>query len=705
MPDVDLEAPELDDVDEDAPAYRRIVALVVVLITLFGSGVAYLQAVQSNQEDVAARDAQRFAIIGLGSQVDASASFTADLRIGSELDVQLQRQVLNAGRVNALNGDADSDVHLAAAERYAATREAIAGLTPIDPLNPDTIFTDLAEGNEDADAARLRQVVAADRANDHGGNADSYVAVLTVLAVALFLLGLSLTVQGRTRYVLAAPGVAIALVCVAWTAFIATRDVTEVSQRAVRAAAEGLRLHDARDFDGAIAAYGEAIEESPDFAAAFARRADARFAQGSSQIGQTGFISITSEEALEDAIDDTKRALELGADEDIVTLADAAFLFFLDRDFDRSAALSEQALELNDSLALVWFNLGAAELAQGNEREATRAYREARQLLADTPDVRTRAQVLAGARTDLSVLRELLDDDELDEVIDLVEVIEGELAAFEASFSELPCDIGECPAVEDVSADAGLGELTVSTSGAFVFGTYAVENVDPGTPITTVWYVRADDGAPFEQTALPLQAARVSEDGTVTSVTLPAFDPPCPVPGEYLIRAYAGERFLGEASATVEPGFLRGPFVLEVDALEGYSACVPEDFEVLRADVSDLDSFTSFVGDGIDISLNVTPGALSGAVDPEQFSRTVLSQFLVVEESELVPVTFSGLAVDRDTVSIPGVAGVASDGSSMAAFAAGPDETTRNVIVTGSTDILLMQEILTLIEFTGVSVQ
>ena len=707
MPDVELDARDVvDEVDEEAPAYKRFVALIVVLITLFGSVVAYLQAVQSNQEDVAARDAERDAIAGLGSQVDASASFAADLRIGSELDVQLQREVLNAGRVDALNGDPDSDVHVAAAERFAAAREAIAGLTPIDPSDQSTILADLAQGNEGADAARLRQVVEAARANDHGGNADSYVAVLTVLAVSLFLLGLSLTVQGRTRYVLAAPGVAIALVCVAWSVLIATREVTNVSERAIRAAAEGQRLQDAGDFEGAIEAYTAAIEESPDFAAAFARRADARFAQGSAQIGQTGFISITSPEALEDAVEDTERALALGATDDIVTLADAAFLFFLDEDFDRSADLSEQALELNDSLGQVWFNLGVAEVAQGDERGAARAYREGRQALVEAPDVGTRASVLAGARTDLSVLRDLLDDDELDDVIDLIEATEGELAAFEASLTELPCDAEPCPTAEDIDSGASIGELTLSTNGAFVFGTYAVEGAEPGTPITTVWYVRNDEDSPFEQTALPLETSRVDAEGEVLSVTLASADPPCPVPGEYLVRVYAGETFLGEATATREPGIIQGPFRAVVDAVEGFSACVPESFEVARADVTDIDAFTSFIGqvngEDVNISFNVTPGSLSGVDDPDLFTRGVLSQFLQVDESELVGVTFSGRAVDGSVLQIPGL--MATNGEVMAAFSSGPDESSRNVIVAGSTDLALLEEFLSLIDFTGVSV-
>ena len=702
MTDIDLDAPEIDDVDEEAPAYKRMIALIVVLITLFGSVVAYLQSVQSNEEDVAARDAQRDAISGLGAQVDASAAFSSDLRIGTEVDVQLQREVLNAGRVNALNGDPNSDVHLAAAEQFAAARAAIAALTPIDLGDPATIAADFAAGNESADAARLRQVVEADRANDHGGKADSYVAVLTVLAVSLFLLGLSLTVQGRTRYVLAAPGVAIALVCIAWTVLIATTGVTKVSQRAVLLVAEGQRLQDAGDFEGAIEAYTEAIGDSPDFAAAFARRADARFQQGAAQVGQTSFISITSEEALEDAVDDTEEALARGATDDIITLADAAFLLFLDRDFGRSAELSQQALDLNDSLAPVWFNLGVAELAQGNERAAERAYREGRQVLADAPDEGTRAAVLSGARTDLSVLRGLVDGDELDDIEELIEATEGELAAFEASFTELACDAEPCPAAEDIDDDAEISDLALASGGAFVQATYTLSGAPAGAPVTTVWYVRTDEDAPFEQTALGVQATRVGEGGLVATVTLPSFDPPCPLPGEYLVRVYAGERFVGEASGTVAAGRLPGPFAFQQDAIEGFSICVPEAFTVQRADVSDIDSFTSFTSDEFIIGVNVTPGAVLEGTDTESDARIVLAQTLGVDDSDLIDITFSGTTVEGESVVINGFAAVAPDGQAAAAFAAGPDASSRFILLTGNVDLELLQEVIALTDFTNV---
>lgn len=702
MPDVDLSPPDLEDVDPDAGRYKRAVAILVVLITLFGSAVAYLQSRESNDEDVAARDAQRFAVAGLGAQVDASADFAADLRIGTEIDTALQRQAINAARVDNFQGDAEGDAALAAAERFAAVRQAIADLTPIDPSDPSTGDAEFGLGNESADAARLRQAVEADRADDHGGKADAYVAVLTVLAVSLFLLGLSLTVQGRTRYVLAAPGVAIALVCVAWTALIASQDVARVSTRAVQAAAEGLRLQNAGDFEGAIDAYDRAIDDSPDFAIAYARRADARFVQGSEQIGQTSFLSITSPEALEAALDDLQAALDRGAGSDVGTLADGGFFTFLAGDFGRSAELSRQAIELNDQLAAVWFNLGVAEVARGDEDAAQRAYRQGRRLLEEAPDAFTRQNVLSGARTDLSILRELLDGDDLDDAIDLIEEVEADLAAFDAGFAEPPCpaDLEPCPSA-GAAAGAELGEAELVRDGAFVFATIAVDGAEPGAPVTNVWYVRTADDQPFQQAAFPLEVSRVGLDGTVFTSTVASFDPPCPVPGEYLVRAYAGDRFLGEVSAEVEEGPLGDRFTLAVDPIEGYEVCVPDGFTVERADVTDIDAFTFLGGPEFAIGLNVTPGALAEGIDPELLTEEVLVQLLGVDAGDLVEMEFNARDVDGVPFRMRALAGVSPDGQLATASGIGPDGASRNVTITGPSDRALLEEAVALITFTG----
>jgi tetratricopeptide (TPR) repeat protein len=696
--DVDLDRPDLDDVDPSAGGFKRAIAVAVVLITFFGSVVAYLQAVESNKEDVAAREAQRDAITGLGEQVDASSQLAADLRISTAVDAQLQRQVLAATRVAAFEEGAAESPAALAGRRFAEVAAALAPLTPIDLADLTTFDAERAGLFEGPDAARLRQSVEADLANDHGDKADSYVAVLTVLAVALFLLGLSLTVQGRSRFVLVIPGLVIALTCVAWAAYIRSGDVTRVSERAVQEVAEGRRLLNAGDIDAAIEAFDEAIDDSPQFAAAFALRSSARFLQGSPQLGQTAFRSITSEEALEDAIDDLDSALALGADTDVNTVAEGGFLRFLDGDFDRSIELSSQALELNDRLAPVWFNLGVAHVARGDEDEAERAYEDGLDVLEEVPDEATRAAVIAGARTDLSILREILPGDELDDVAELIEDTEVRLATFELERAD--CGGRTC---EDVGDGDGIevAEAEFFRSGAFVVASAAVDGMDDGDAVGAVWYFRTDDSLPFEQALGSFNAAVVT-DGAVTTSTLPVGDPPCPLAAEYLVRFYAGETFLGEQVGTVEPSVVGEAFTFHRDGLEGFEACVPASTEPTQSDLSDSDAFTSFVGADVPfvIGVNVTPGALLPGVDPGPFVEGSIAG--LVPNAVQQEVDLNGVDVDGNFVALRGILAVDQAEGVAVAAAAGPDSSSRIILITGQVSEELLREVVDLVAFTGV---
>jgi tetratricopeptide (TPR) repeat protein len=579
----------------------------------------------------------------------------------------------------------------------------LAPLTPVDPADPTTIDQDVADQNESPDAARLRQGIEADLANDHGSKADAYVAVLTILAVALFLLGLSLTVHGRARYILAAPGVFIALVCVAWSAFISGRHVTEVSERSIRQAAEGQRLQDSRDLDGAIDAYDAAIDDSPDFAAAFARRASARFLQGSPQTGQTTFVSITSEEALEDALADLDEALALGADTDVNTVAQAGFFHFLAGDFDRSVQLSSDAIDLNESLAPVWFNLGVAQIAGDDEDGARRSYRQGLRLVDDLPDAGTRAAIVAGARTDLSILRELLDDDELDDVDDLIVDHEVELATFELERATCGSgdDLAPCESVDDVD-DIEVGDAELSRSGAFVFASIPVEGLAAGDDVGTTWYFRTDDSLPFEQAFLGFVAGEVGDDGTLLTSTLPTINPACPIAGEFLVRLYAGEELLGEAGGSIDATLVGNDFAAFADPIEGFEACVPEGFEVNRADINDLDGFTTFgsLDSDVLIGVNVTPGGLGEGVDPDLVADQVIEG--IAPDGERSTAQLSSRTIDGDFVFIDAEIVVDEDAGVAAAIAFGPDSSSRNVVITGEVSLELLLEIIGLVTFTGV---
>ena len=704
MPDVELEARGLDEVDEDAPRFKRIVAVLVVLITLFGACVAYLQTVESNKEDVAARDAQREQITGLGSQVEASSGFASDLGIASGVDTQIELQALNAGRVNATAGDPDSDVHLADSARYGASAAAIAGLTPVDPADPTTADAAAAIGNEETDAARLRAAARADEANDRGSKADSYVAVLTVLAVALFLLGLSLTVQGRSRRILALPGVAIAVACVVWTGWIASRPVSLVSDTAARLAAEGQTLVNSGDVEGAIEAFDEAIEDSPDFGAAFARRGEAKFLEGSAQIAESSFISIADEAAVEAAVEDLERAIELGQDTDPVTLADAGFFTFLLEDFGRSAELSRQALEVNDQSPTAWFNLGVAEIAQDNADAAEEAYREGIDLVLHTPDEGTAQLVMAGARTDLMVLRDLLDDDELDDVAGLLEDAESALA--EADLALRPClaEGGDCTGA-DIGGGAEVTDGTFTRNGGVVFADLSTTGIEPGTPVAATWYIRTDPDQPLQQTAFGLESVLVGDDGLVSTATV-ADDTGCPVAGEYVVRLVGGGRVIGEATGTIEPSPLGAVFTFFADRLEGIEVCVPDGFETQRADVSALDAFTGFIGDTIGIGVNTTPG--NEAVESDDLvEQQIVAAFVggTPDTVETRAVTLNGLDLRGQFVGLEGfaVSGLSDGDPVAAAFAFGPGGTSHTLLLTGSDDPALLDEIIGLVTFTDLA--
>src|SRR5436305_4875059 len=95
MPDV--EAPELE-IDDDAPTFRRRLALAVVLITLFGAFIAYLHESNSNLEDNAAREAQIASIKGFGQQVGASTQFESEYRVFVERQLLDRRHLVAAAR-------------------------------------------------------------------------------------------------------------------------------------------------------------------------------------------------------------------------------------------------------------------------------------------------------------------------------------------------------------------------------------------------------------------------------------------------------------------------------------------------------------------------------------------------------------------------------------------------------------------------------
>ncbi len=712
MPDVELARPEaLDEVDHGAPLFRRRIAVAVVLVTLLGAVLAYFQAVESNREENAARDAAIFAVEGLGAQVDASTGFRADNRVFIERELLRAREALAANRADQAQAG-EAGALLATVERLAGMQAAIAGLSPLTAAEVTSTAEEIAASDEQfaalgqqRDQDGLRQRVRAEQANDHGRKADTYVAVITVLAVALFLLGLSLTVLGRSRALLALPGVVIALVCAAWSVTIALDDVSVPSEAAIRRTAEAGRALVAGRPEDAIAILDEVIADEPDFAAARARRGEAHFLAGSPQADRTGFISVTDPEALERAVEDLEAAVANGGDSDLTTLADLGFFTFLQGDFERSVDLTQQAVDQNDQLAAVFYNLGVSFVGLGDERQAAVAYRAGTRLLETEPQAFVRDQIVAGARTDLRIVRDLVSGDDADDVEELAR-------RFEADLADLQLQVGPCAATADGGGCPDVDEGLVATDIAlirarrFVEADYAVAGLEPGTPVAAVFYFRPEGGDTFE-TSFGLTDVRPVEDPTLGFALGQVGD--CPAAGDYEVELWApGGVLLGTAATTIEAGPLGDESEFVVDGPEGFTLCVPTGFEreVGEAEADGLtDDFISFasVERDLSIGINVIAGAVQDGSQEDALSGFVEAQVpgadVALEDVSIDAEQVGGGVVTLDAVS---ASFTLPDGTpTTAILSIADDGVFRFIDILGSDDPAVRDEVLALLRFTG----
>lgn len=664
---MDFEIPEIEEGAEGDP-FKRRVALFVVLVTLVGSFVGYLQTRASNEEEVAARTGQILGVEGLGEDLEHSSNFNRafDTYVRSKL---LERQEVSERR----QGDQ------AEVERLTTVRGAIAQLSP---LLSDADYSDdtqpffeqdlFADRRVEANEARLRQDAAVAKEQDWGAKADGLVAVLTVLAVSLFLAGLSLTVSGRGRNLLMVPALVIAAACVVWAATIAFDDVDDTPDQAIEAVAEGDRLADRAAFEAdpelrvagfeeAIDAYTAAIDAKPDYAVAFQRRASAHFLAGSQQDVSLGFVSTTSDERLERSLADLREALDLGGDDDILVLASLGFDSFLAGEYGEAVSLSRRALELNDGLSSLWFNVAVAELAVGNEDAAEDAYREGIRLNTEETDAGTAGVVFSGARTDLEILIEA-ESDRADEARRFQAML---TAAQTESILGVP--VGDAP------SGVSLTDFSFVPEGGRVRADFRYENVPVGSSVAYLWYTRSADDQPFVELSAANFFLDFRDDGTGEGFIV-GNTGVCPVPGEYRLDVYVeGERVASE-SALVESGVLVDPAV-ERDQFIGSEFCRPGDW-VVTSDQEGLliaaapdDSAAVAVGSFLLSRDQVAEGAL--AVE----ENAVAGALAPAEVTDFIDFTFGGATGSAAFIDQP-------DGSStgVAAFV-GTDNVMRLVTV------------------------
>lgn len=690
MPDVELEAPvDIDEVDETAQPFKRLVAVLVVGITFFGAIVGYLQTVASNEEQTAAREANIAGVTAFSQQVDANTQFRSAYDVYTESKLIQQRELIASQRGRFV-GDSAATIE---GERWKTVRESFAQLSPLlsqeryndraDPRFPERFGADV---NVEANKARLQQAARAELVNDYGGKADAYVAVLTVLAVSLFLIGLSLTVAGRGRRFLFVPGVGLAAACVLWAGLITARSVGVTPASAITAVAEGDRLADQRRFDEAIDAYTQAIEARGDYGTAFGRRADAQFLKGSPQ-DVVNFVSITDEKSLKLAIADGERAVENGAGADLGVVGSLGFHYFLAKDYDKAADFTSRALDINNERPELFYNRGAVELARGNFDEAQKAYAKAVRLTEDLPFEFLRTDLFGAARTDLEILARN-------------EPGRAEAAlAFQERITRAEAESIVGGELNDLPRGAGVAEIELSADGNFVTANIAFDNVPADANTASIWYFRAARDKPFAQPgSLNTFGTTVDDNGTETTSAFRG----CGTAGQYRVDVYVEGKRLGSKTLTLEAGTF-DELTSDSDDLVGVSLCRPDDWQRQALDGSGSNiAFASPEGTEL-IGLGSFPFFAELGDDPRA-QRVALEA--VINEAvagsgfapgEFIDYAFSGFSGRAQVVQRSGA------GAMVVAAAVGEDDVVR-VLIFGAPDFDTLQkmerDIISTVSFT-----
>jgi tetratricopeptide (TPR) repeat protein len=360
----------------------RFLTITVVLATF----VAALGGFLLNRASADASDTGDLAqALSLqGSAAETSAYQQAESDYSQYLSLQSLKAKAAQEMLEATYDQADAPTW---AELYKVAGVQ-AGLTSGDV--PSDLRPDLADGDPDRTfpydffaqrASSATQLEAESNAyNDVSDKwsrlVDSYTAILTMIAVALFLFGSAYVLYGRNRVIFTVLGGLLVATGLAWGAGLTiTRQPGTPSDAAAADYANGVTAMDEAaapsEYQAAIEEFTNAIKLRPDYAQAFAERAAAEAFRGSQAIG-AGFISNVSPYWARLSAEDELEAYNLG-DHDASQVLNVGWgyytLWIVGGGVGRPPALAlsffRQAAQLDPTNPVDLLDLGLADLAMG----------------------------------------------------------------------------------------------------------------------------------------------------------------------------------------------------------------------------------------------------------------------------------------------------------------------------------------------------
>lgn len=353
MIDPDDGLPPLEEPPADSPAApndhrQRRVAVLIMVVSLVGGIFAFLQTTSSNQAARATRRADIAAAEAMARSAAGAGRIAAENRIWSLAYEDALVAVWLAG--------AGGDEAAAVSQAYYASRQALLAYTDLalpENLKPDG-SVDWSGFVEEVlapsyRAAEYQKAYAAER-DGWGAKGGAFVAMVTVLAVALFLLGLSRTsVAANSGGLLVGAGTGLALLAAIWGLVVLARPVASASEEAIEAYVAGRVAFNsvAVESDAGLLqegmiraeeAFGRAIAARPGYFDAYLGRGSARF--------RLDLVDPEGPNGSEGARDDFARAVALNP-QDAVAWGDLGAARFWLGDLDGAGEATRRALELS----------------------------------------------------------------------------------------------------------------------------------------------------------------------------------------------------------------------------------------------------------------------------------------------------------------------------------------------------------------------
>jgi tetratricopeptide (TPR) repeat protein len=576
IPDPPLELPDLDI--PDTP-FKRRTALAVAVLAFVGGLLGVGAGLAADRADAQGRDAQRAAVAAMADRSTAYAQFYDVL--GGHTEVRGVQQRLEMARFRASLAPRGDDAAAAAEWEQAAGALQDLSLDLAGVPYSDQLTRYGSDLLLDPAIEQLRADAAAETAGSWGNKADRYVFGITLLAVALPLLGLSLTVSPSARRPLVWAAALIAAGAVGVGAQTAVMPVVTTPDAAIRAVADGDRLAALHRFDDAVDAYTRALRARSDYTIAFRQRAGARIAAASPEKDTLVYtVAVTSPEARRLAVEDLYRAMDADAPDYTVLLNQGANLFHL-RAYAEGERLTRQALALNDELPLPWSNLGLFRAAQGDADGARRAYDALVARIRQRPDAREQGEIYAVSRTTLEMLAAMEPDK-----AGLALELEGRLVAAQSG-TDADRSAGSSPRI------AG---LRLSSAGFQLVATYSHTGVPADAVLSWIPYTRQRPDQPWQQRWDLTRFGRfgVAENGSSTTTLL---DTLCPARGEqYRVDVWLGNDRLATATTGASSASGETSYVAAYDPAGPFSTCRPEGWDI-DEEVPGLLSLTEASGD------------------------------------------------------------------------------------------------------------